>query len=180
MMGPTHRLFGGLAGVTLATYTDQPWSMVAMSGIVATASAHGWLSPDVDQTKPWVAVRKKLPSFCDQLMNHRTGLSHWWALPALAWWQGIGHLPPDAVWFATVLLVGWVSHLIGDFIFGELALFPWGGPTFGLRLDTGGWIENRLANPLIGAAIVLVLLHAAGQLPDAVPDNLTTTERTHP
>lgn len=174
MMGPTHRLFGGLAGVTAATLTDQPWSMVAMSGIVATASAHGWLSPDVDQTKPWVTVRKMLPPFCDQLLNHRTGISHWWGLPVLAWW-GISHLPAEAAWPATVLLIGWVSHLVGDFLFGSLALLPGGGPTFGLGLATGGVIENRLARPVIALGIVAVLLSAAGLLAPAT-DLLATLE----
>lgn len=158
MMGPTHRLTGGLAGVGFATMAGQPPAMVVMSGIVATAASHGWLSPDVDQTKPWVAIRKALPPFCDPLLNHRTGLSHWWALVPLAWW-GIAHLGPDAQWPATVLLVGWASHLVGDFLFGSLAVLPWGGPTFGLGLATGGALENHIARPLIGLAIAVLLIH---------------------
>jgi hypothetical protein len=158
MMGPTHRLTGGLAGVAYAAATGQPWSVVAMSGVIASASAHGFLSPDVDQTKPWVAVRKLLPGSIDQVLNHRTGLSHWWGLVPLAWW-GIQQMTPLAGFLATLLLVGWASHLVGDFIFGELALLPGGGPTFGLGLDTGGRLEHHIVAPLIGVAIVVLLIH---------------------
>lgn len=159
MLGPTHRVTGGLFGVVAAAYAGQPPSMVVMSGIVATAASHGWLSPDVDQTKPWVAVRKALPRFCGPLLNHRTGLSHWWGLAALAGW-GIGFLTPEAQWPAAMLLVGWTSHLVGDFLFGSLAIFPWGGPTFGLGLATGGLLEVKLVRPLTGLATAALLIHS--------------------
>jgi hypothetical protein len=45
-------------------------------------------------------------------------------------------------WAAIALLVGWVSHLAGDLLFGRLPLLPWGGLRVGLGLDTGGFIET--------------------------------------
>lgn len=141
MMGPTHRVLGALCGATVASATGQPWQMVAMTALVATATAHGSLSPDMDQTEPWEDVRKLLPSPIDRVMNHR-GITHWWGVPVLAW-TGMFHLPADAQWPAFALLIGWVSHLLGDLIFGQLPLLPWGGrPCLGFGLDTDGFLES--------------------------------------
>lgn len=140
MMGPTHRCFGALCGATAAAAAGQDWSMVAMTGLVATATSHGWSSPDMDQTRPWVTVRQVLPNPLDNLLNHRA-ITHWWGVPVLAWW-GMAHLAPQAQWPAYALLIGWVSHLLGDFIFGKLPVLPWGGWCIGLGLDTGGFIES--------------------------------------
>lgn len=144
MMGPTHRVFGALCGATAASAAGQGWSMVAMTALVATATSHGWASPDVDQTRPWVWVRKVIPHPLDNALNHRA-LSHWWGLPVLAWW-GAANLPPDAQWPAFALLIGWCSHLLGDLLFGQLPLLPWGGPPFGLGLDTNGFLESGKVN----------------------------------
>lgn len=115
--------------------------MVAMSGLVASATSHGWASPDVDQTEPWVRVRQALPKPHARLLNHRC-LSHWWGLPLAAYPAAQVGLPAEAVWPATMLLVGWVSHLLGDLLFGELPVDPWGRRTVGLGLDTGGFLET--------------------------------------
>lgn len=141
MLGPTHRTLGFLCGVAVASAADQPWSMVAMSGLVASATSHGWASPDVDQTEPWVRVRQALPKPHARLLNHRC-LSHWWGLPLAAYPAAQVGLPAEAVWPATMLLVGWVSHLLGDLLFGELPVDPWGRRTAGLGLDTGGFLET--------------------------------------
>lgn len=180
-MGPTHRLWGGLCGVTVASATGQPWSMVAMTGVVATATAHGWSSPDVDLTRPWITVRKVIPHPLDNLLNHRA-LSHWWGVPVAAWW-GIGHLPTDAQWPTYALLIGWVSHLLGDFLFGRLPLLPWGGPKVGVGLDTDGFLESGArwfpispVRTLIVAALAWVLLTGF----PTVTTVTTTLERTLP
>jgi hypothetical protein len=141
MMGPTHRCLGALCGIAVASSDGQPWSMVAMSGLVASATSHGWASPDVDQTGPWVTVRQALPKPWARVLNHRC-LSHWWGLPAAAWPAIQIGLPVEAQWPATMLLVGWVSHLFGDLLFGELPVDPWGRTTVGLGLDTGGFLET--------------------------------------
>lgn len=143
MMGPTHRMFGALCGAATATTAGQQWEMIAMTSVVATATAHGWSSPDVDQTELWVKVRKVIPHPVDDLLNHRA-LTHWWGLPALAWW-GIQNMPVEAQWPAFALLIGWVSHLLGDVIFGKLPVDPMGRWTFGLGLDTDGFLETGRA-----------------------------------
>lgn len=178
MLGPTHRAFGGLAGVTLAAAAGQPWPMVAMTGIVATATSNGPASPDMDQTRTWRRVTAVLP----RGMRRHRGLTHWWGLPVAAWVL-VQQLPPDAHWPAYALLAGWVSHLVGDFVFGRLPLLPWGGPSFGVGLGTGGFVETgrvevggraRTVLPfgptrlVIAAALVWVLAGAPG--PAAVAD----------
>lgn len=139
MMGTSHRLLGTLAGVTVASAAGQSVAQVVFSGLIASATSHGWASPDMDQSEPWVAVRRRLPDDVARLLNHRE-LSHWWVLPVLAG-VAVGVLPEDSRWTAVVLLTGWVSHLVGDFVFGELPLWP-GGRAVGLGLDTGGFWET--------------------------------------
>lgn len=136
MMGPTHRLFGGLAGAAYAVHEGMPLSMTVMASLVGTASAFGYLSPDMDQTKPWIETVGRLPG---RIGSHRFG-SHWWGLPLLVWW--LVDVPPEAVWVLHALLAGWVSHLVGDAIFGKLYVLPWGGPQVGLGLKTDGFVES--------------------------------------
>lgn len=140
MMGPSHRLLGALAGAAVTSAGGHSWSMVAAGALIGQATAHGWPSPDMDQTKPWRALAG-VSGPLRPMFAHRRGLSHWWGLPA-AWWTGIGHLPADARWVFVALLAGWVSHLLGDLVFGKLYLFPWGGPGLGLELRTDGFIED--------------------------------------
>jgi hypothetical protein len=161
MMGPTHRLAGSLAGVAVSSVAGQPWSIVAMSGLVASATSHGWASPDIDQTEPWVMARRALPSPADRLLNHRA-LSHWWGLPVAAAWFA-GGLPAEAAWPAWMLIVGWSSHLVGDFVFGKIPVLPFpDSPTVGLGLDTGGFLEtgrvrSRTVIPFGPARVLIVL-----------------------
>lgn len=153
MLGPTHRMAGALAGVGFASVSGQPLSMVVMSGLVASSTSHGWASPDVDQAGPWVTVRRRLPDAVARTMNHRE-LSHWWAVPVLGW-LAVQPMAPDARWIASLLIVGWASHLVGDVLFGDLPLWP-GGRRVGLGLDTGGFWETGRAK-LRGGRTVRVL-----------------------
>src|SRR4051812_41917139 len=102
MMGPTHRLAGFLSGEVVALLTHQSWAWVPISGLVASASAHGWASPDIDQTAPWVAVRKRLPAPLAKVLNHRE-LAHWWGIPGLAAVASL-QLAPDVRWLVTLLI----------------------------------------------------------------------------
>ena len=54
MNGAGHRLAGAATGAAWAV-TTVPYSLsvVAMSAAVASATSHGWMSPDVDLTGPW-------------------------------------------------------------------------------------------------------------------------------
>lgn len=169
MMGATHRLFGALSGAALASAQGEPRAMVVITALVASATSHGWASPDMDQTKPWRALG--VVPLLRPLLAHRRGLSHWWALPLAAGWH-VNALPAQAQWVGWALLAGWVSHLAGDFVFGELYLLPWGGPGVGLGLRTDGPLESgkvrlfgrsRRALPfspvkvVIGAALVWIV-----------------------
>lgn len=144
MMGPTHRLFGAVCGAGMAIAADADATMTMLTALVATATSHGWSSPDVDQTDGWRAATRLLPARARALTAHRR-VTHWWGLPVLAYLLVLPTLPQAAHWPATALLCGWVSHLLGDAIFGTLPLLPWGGPTVGLGLDTGGFIETGRA-----------------------------------
>lgn len=175
--GPTHRQLGFLAGAAVALGDHQPVVGVALSGVYASASAHGWLSPDVDQTEAWMRVRQVarplLPRSKQRLLNHRY-LSHWWGLPVVGGYA-VSLLPPEFAWSALMLVVGWASHLVGDFVFGEgphggIPLLPWGRHV-GLHMDTGGFWETGVARSrkwripfaptqvLIGLGICFCLLY---------------------
>lgn len=144
MMGPTHRLFGALCGATMASATGADTSTMLMTALVATATAHGWSSPDLDQLAGWRKVSGRLPARLRAWTGHRR-VTHWWGLPALLAFLVVPTLPAETRWPAVALLCGWASHLIGDAIFGEVPVFPWGGSYIGLGLETGGFIETGKA-----------------------------------
>lgn len=166
MLGTSHRLLGFLSGVTVAHTTGQRLPMTVVSGLVASATSHGWASPDLDQTRPWIRLRQAMPRKAARVMNHRQ-LTHWWAIPLIV--GAVVVVRPSTV--AVLLLTGWVSHLVGDFVFGDLPVVPGGRRRVGLGLDTGGFTETgrirgRTVIPfgpvrvLITAATVWVLLGA--------------------
>jgi len=143
MMGKQHRLFAALGGAWLATEAGQPWQVVIMAALAASSTADGWSSPDMDLTGPFRAVSALGLGW---LFGHRK-ITHWWAWPALAHWWWFPALP-DAGWqgvspsgLAQIMLIGWVSHLASDAVFGTVPLAPWGW-NVGLGLKTDGWIET--------------------------------------
>jgi hypothetical protein len=143
MLGPSHRLLGALGGASLAHTAGLPWQVVAATALTATSTSNGPFSPDMDQTRSfrWLASWPVV----GQLFYHRH-TTHWWGWPVAAWYWGLPALPHtpaiDVHWMAVGLLIGWVSHLAGDLIFGKLPMLPWGGLRVGLGLDTGGFIET--------------------------------------
>lgn len=150
MLGPGHRVFGALAGASVATLAGQPWPMVAMTSLVATSTSNGPTSPDLDQTALWQRLTGWAPT---RIRKHR-GLTHWPELALLAWLL-IDRLPADAHWPAYALLIGWVSHLIGDALFGEIPL-GLGSVEVGCGLKTGGRLETA-ARFVFGLALLWVL-----------------------
>ena len=166
MLGPQHRIFGGLCGAAVATYQGGSFTIIAMTAIVATASAHGWSSPDVDQTRPWRDVARALPGPLGHAMKHR-GISHWPGWVVLAWF-GIANMPADTRWALMALLIGWTSHIVGDIVFGKVPLLPWGAVNVGLGLDSGGFLETKVERIALtlGLAYLLYLpLATAHALP---------------
>ncbi len=135
MDGSTHRLFAASASLAVSTAAGAPGWQTAASAVIATASSAGWTSPDSDQSWLWW-----VPG------GHR-GLTHWWGLPGGAAIATLMFVPPQAAWAIWALLLGWSSHLLGDFIFGErppgIPMAPWWAYA-GLGLDSGGLIERVL------------------------------------
>jgi hypothetical protein len=158
MMGETHRFFGLWAGIGTSLALHWPPGQILWTGVIAVATAAGGFSPDMDQKSWFKALDRWIP---DEWLGHggplqHRGLSHFWGVPAvgaLAVMTGeVVH--PGAYWFiAWALLIGWASHLLGDFIFGKAApmcgrgkgipLAPWWSH-HGLGLDTDGRIEHVL------------------------------------
>jgi membrane-bound metal-dependent hydrolase YbcI (DUF457 family) len=161
-MAPAHRLGGFVAGAALAVYAHQPLWVAVPSAAVASLTAGGRFSPDADQYKAWKLFDKYTP---DELLGrggplqHR-GITHWWLIPAAvgaglyvagggAWW----------VWWVWVLLAGWVSHLLLDFVVGQgwggrgdgIPVWPWWGHV-GLGLDAGGLLERFVLVPVLAVA----------------------------
>lgn len=118
---------------------------------VAVVTAGGWLSPDADQT--WLSW---LPG------GHR-GLSHWPGLPGLLWlFADLGWLPgTDQPLILGVLLgvaAGWLSHDLGDLLFGKaspsrppgIPLLLWDGylgldDLLGITFRSGGTLAHFTA-----------------------------------
>ena len=93
---------------------------------------------------------------CPPVLRFSDGLTHWWGLPVAAWWFLIRPMPPEPRWIATMLLAGWTSHLLGDLVFGRLALLPWGGPRAGVGLRTDGFVESGQVGSRRGGALRLI------------------------
>jgi membrane-bound metal-dependent hydrolase YbcI (DUF457 family) len=135
--GTTHRLFAASASLAVSTVGAVPGWQAAGAAVIATATASGWTSPDADQS--WLSW---VPG------GHR-GLTHWWGLPAVAALATTALVPADAAWAVWALILGWSSHLFGDFVFGRrppgIPFAPWWGHV-GLLLNSGGVLEKLLRN----------------------------------
>jgi membrane-bound metal-dependent hydrolase YbcI (DUF457 family) len=156
-----HRLLGGTCGLALAAVAALPpveaCAVAAVAALVAP-----W--PDVDQRRWWRPLTRW------KAFHHRR-LTHWWGLPALATLLFFVVTGPLA-WLLGAFLIGWCSHLLGDWIFGKrgpaitgwrgagIPLAPWWG-YHGLGLRCGGTAEKYGAWPvLVGALLVQVWVMA--------------------
>lgn len=152
MMATTHRLTGAAAGLAVATATGSGLVHTAVTTAIATVTAAGFTSPDIDQQGGWRLADAVLP---DEVAGHggplrHRGLAHWWGLPVLAGFLAVRTVPPQWQWLAGAALIGWGSHLVGDFFFGKASPYQGRGPGIpiapwwwhvGLGLDTGGRLE---------------------------------------
>jgi len=157
----THYLGGAASGLALASTLALPLPQAALSTGLAAVTAGGRFSPDMDQYKWWRTADLLLP---DELLGgggplqHR-GITHWWGLPALAAYAAWHHAVLS--WWVGALLIGWISHLVGDFVFGKklwgqcaggIPLLPW-TEHIGLGLDSGGWLDRFVASPALAALL---------------------------
>jgi membrane-bound metal-dependent hydrolase YbcI (DUF457 family) len=153
MDGSTHRLFAASTSLAVSTSFGSPlWQGVA-AAVIATASSAGWTSPDADQS--WL---RWAPG------GHR-GLTHWWGLPALLAVGTLVFIPPEAAWAVWALLLGWGSHLVGDFVFGErpagIPMAPWWAYA-GLGFNSGGGFERTLRWAWPAALVLQVWVYRTG------------------
>jgi hypothetical protein len=153
-MRPGHHLAGASAGLAVAAVAGWPFSIAAVSAVVAAAVAP---LPDIDQRRWWEPLRVWLP------FQHRR-LTHWWGLPAATACL-VPLLPGPTRWLLVAVVAGWTSHLAADWVFGKrgprstgwrgpgIPFAPWWGH-HGLGLKCGGQLERHVAYP----ALTLVLL----------------------
>jgi hypothetical protein len=135
MDGTTHRLFAASVSLAVSTAGNTPTWQGTAAAVISTASSAGWTSPDADQ------------SWLDWVPGGHRGLTHWWGIPAMLAVATVVFVPPEAAWAVWALLLGWSSHLVGDFIFGErpkgIPMSPWWAYA-GLGLNSGGLVERTL------------------------------------
>lgn len=154
-----HVLIGASAGLGYTVARGLPvWQCLIGAGVGAAVGP----LPDVDNHRWWKRLDRVLP---DEWLGHggplqHRGLTHWWALPAVAWLAAVRFVPHW--WWVFAAVVGWASHLVGDLLFGEadryahrgpgIPLGPWFGYV-GLGLKSGG-IGERVLAPLIGLGAI--------------------------
>lgn len=178
-MGSTHREFG--VAVVLGVALAQGWPpLQAGAGlVVALGVSGGRLSPDMDQYRGWRLGDKVLP---DEALGHggplqHRGITHWWGLPVAAV-PLVALVPPGYRWIAVAALAAWVSHLVGDLLFGKACVYahrgpgiplaPWWGHV-GLGLDAGGTVERLVRDLLLPAVVVwqaVMVVNADGPILD--------------
>lgn len=160
--GRGHRAVGIACGLTLAATTHAPAWQWPITLAVAVATSAGPTSPDIDQTRAWRRADRLTPD--EHLgaggpLQHR-GVTHWWALPALAALLTLTACPPGARWVAWAALTGWTSHLLADAVFGRpgcgrgpgIPLLGWTGHV-GVGLPVGGALEAAVARVAVPATV---------------------------
>lgn len=142
MHGDGHAVSGAIVGLgfAVAARLDHGTGLIAASLTAFGASGIG--SPDVDL---WLKA--------GGVLAHRRGTHYWlWQLiVAGVGMAGVLVLNPELWWAWVAYVVGWPTHLAGDWVFGQKDRYrdgpgiPLAGPTHGyhgLGLDSGGWFER--------------------------------------
>lgn len=122
-----------LAAVTVTLAVLPPATTPLIVGVVvgvASATSHGWLSPDVDQRVSWLAHRT-LTHTLEVVLTAGT------LAVALAYHLG-------APWIGWGVAIGWGSHLLADMAFGGIPSVLLGGQrTVKRRSSYRGTIRSR-------------------------------------
>lgn len=119
-----HQVFGANAGLAVAVVASLGPVQGLAFATVAAGFAGGPLSPDIDNQRWFRKLDGLVP---DELLGnggplaHR-GVLHWWGLEAIAaglllaaqQMPGAGYV----AWIGWAIIVGWLSHLVGDWAFG--------------------------------------------------------------
>lgn len=143
-MGNAHRVAGMASWLAAAPFlhVTERWQ-IAVGTLIAGATAHGRMSPDVDR---YVFGGKRLGS-------HHRRLPHWWPIPLLAFAAVVQLVPGQWQWAGLAVAVAWASHIAADFVFGRVPIWWWcRWRTAGIGLRTGGAAEHAAYPLLIGAA----------------------------
>ena len=137
----THRRFGVTTGILFGAALGASLPAIAGLAAIGWATAGGAASPDVDQH--FDIHRGPL--------KHR-GITHSWMIPAVAWYLTRPDLNTLGGVLVAGVILGWVSHLIADFVVGAKGwgrdagipfLFHWAH--FGLGFKNEGVVETILS-----------------------------------
>lgn len=146
-----HLAFAALTASTVSWELHQPLWQRALSPVVALATA---MAPDVDNSRWWQQIRKRVPSHVVRSALRHRGLTHSWLMPVLIWKS-----QAEPSWVFVALVAGYASHLLADALFGEtgvpVLLWWW---HVGLRLPMAGWLEASTAVATTGYAACSALV----------------------
>ncbi|RME23492.1 MAG: metal-dependent hydrolase [Candidatus Zixiibacteriota bacterium] len=145
MMAPTHTMLG--VATLLAGSSLRP-DLLPASAVTIAAAALGSLAPDIDHPSSWIGRRLRVVSIpLVGLVGHR-GVTHS-LLAAVGASVGLFFLlklGQDLAW-AVAFLLGYLSHLAGDWLSGGVPLL-WPSPRrfrAPVAIQTGGIIEKLFA-----------------------------------
>lgn len=179
MNGHTHRAFAAVTVLSLGHATTYPAAAVLTATTAALVTAGGALSPDADQYRLWKAADAVLPDEAiGGPLGHRQ-LTHWWGLPAVAAFLAWAPVSVAPLWVQVLTvgaLLGWCSHLAGDFLVGAggygrgrgIPLAPWGWHV-GVGIPNESWLAR-----VVGVLLVPAALWLAASLVLNVPVNPAT------
>lgn len=184
MNGPGHYLLGAACALEAANLTALPIIQTTVVLLVASSTAHGAWSPDIDQRLIWTGREQTAEHrarwgvshlFPEGTRGHRY-ITHLWWWPLLfsvytlgSWWMA--RISPSVYtlndwrvalawsWLpAAGLTIGWGSHLLGDFLFGKdtgIPMTPYGRHV-GLKVfKVGQGTERFTTAAVLPAAVAL-------------------------
>lgn len=155
MNAPSHVAMGIGAWSLVASLLSWPLTAVGV-GVAGLAS----LTPDIDHPQSTVGRAVPFLSWPIRLVFGHRGVTHslfgWLAVAVALWWL----LPPEYELLAWAALVGYASHLLGDYmtVSGVPLLWPRGqNYRSPLPFQTGGVVEF-----LVASAILMAIWSAVG------------------